>query len=123
MVDKYERAAGVENIDVLDIEAQELDYVISVSTLEHVGWDEPEQDQDKALVALGVLRELLAPTGRLLLSFRLGYHPELTDAVRKGLPVERQAIYAPVNGRWRLVDAVEDGTLWIGEFPPGRAEN
>jgi hypothetical protein len=117
IVDKYERAPGVENIDVLDIEAQALDYVVCLSTLEHVGWDEPERDPDKALVALAKLREVLAPTGRLLVSFRLGHHPRLTDAVQKGLPVERETIYVPVSGRWRRADEAEDGRLWIGELP------
>jgi len=91
---------------------------VSVSLLEHVGWDEPERDPNKALVALAKLRELLAPTGRLLVSFRLGHHPGLTSAVQEGLPVQRETIYVPVSGRWRLADEAEEGMLWIGELRP-----
>lgn len=39
VVDKYERAPAVENIDVLDIR-EEYEWIISISTLEHVGLDE-----------------------------------------------------------------------------------
>lgn len=52
VVDKYEGAPGVRNVDVLDNEDGDLDYVASISTLEHVGWDEQERDADKALRAL-----------------------------------------------------------------------
>ena len=82
--DKYERARGVQNVDVVDIEANALSYIVCISTLEHVGWDEPQQDETKSLRALVHLRSLLLPEGRLFASFRLGSHPALTDAVLSG---------------------------------------
>ena len=34
------RPAGVQNFDVLDFDPGPLDWIIAISTLEHVGWDE-----------------------------------------------------------------------------------
>ena len=40
VVDKYERVPGVVNEDVVDFSpARSFDLIVSVSTLEHVGWD------------------------------------------------------------------------------------
>lgn len=118
IVDKYEQARGVENTDVIEVEARGLDYIVCVSTLEHVGWDEPDRDPEKALRALERLRGMLATTGRLLVSFRIGHHPLLTNAVRNGLEVERQVVYIQRNSRWYLADDVVRGSLWIGELLP-----
>lgn len=77
VVDRYERAPGVENVDVLDIATDRpFDYIVSISTIEHVGWDEPERDLDKPSRAIGHLRSLLRPDGgRMLVTLPLGYNP------------------------------------------------
>jgi SAM-dependent methyltransferase len=86
VVDKYERAPGVENIDVLDIATDRpLGFVVAISTLEHVGWDEPERDLDKPLRAIGHLRSLLRPDGgRMLITLPLGYNPGVDMMVLGG---------------------------------------
>ena len=52
-VDKYEQAEGVQNLEVLDFDPGPLDWIIAISTLEHVGWDEEPRDPGKAVRALG----------------------------------------------------------------------
>src|SRR5215207_4369431 len=43
VVDKYERVPGVINEDVVDFSPPgKYDLIVSISTLEHVGWDPPE---------------------------------------------------------------------------------
>jgi hypothetical protein len=85
IVDKYESAPGVENIDLFEIDEREaFDLVLCVSTLEHVGWDEPVRDPSAAIDAVVRLRELAAPGGRLLVTIPVGYHPTLADAVIDG---------------------------------------
>jgi hypothetical protein len=126
--DKYERARGVRNLDVLDIVDRGLAYVVCISTLEHVGWDEPERDEGKALRALAGLRSLLSPGGGVFVSFRLGHHPALTHAVLEaGLPVELQAFYARKGASWQLLPRHEalrqfnpdhHDILWFGVLPP-----
>src|SRR5215204_6122781 len=48
VVDKYEVAPGVENADVVDLRpGKHYDLIVSISTLEHVGWNEAPRDQLK----------------------------------------------------------------------------
>jgi len=85
IVDKYEGAPGVENIDLFEIpEREAFDLVLCVSTLEHVGWDEPVRDPVPALDAVVRLKELAAPGGRVLVTIPVGYHPTLADAAIDG---------------------------------------
>jgi SAM-dependent methyltransferase len=85
VLDKYERGGGVINADVLDFApAHPYDLIVSVSTLEHVGWDEEPREPELALAAVARLRALLAPGGVLAATLPVGYNPELDRAVREG---------------------------------------
>ncbi|MEM1180812.1 MAG: hypothetical protein AAGM22_20880 [Acidobacteriota bacterium] len=78
VVDKYERAPGVLNVDILDYRpAEPFDLILCLSTLEHIGHDEEPRDPGKALRALDYLKTLLAPGGELLVTVPVGYHPDL----------------------------------------------
>ncbi len=60
VVDKYERAPGVLNRDVLELDdLGRFDLIVAISTLEHVGWDEAPRDPGKAVRAVAALRSLL----------------------------------------------------------------
>ena len=74
VVDRHEQAPGVENLDVFDIVGA-YDWIVAVSTLEHVRWDETPREPDGAAQALSHLRSLLTPDGRLLLTHPFGWHP------------------------------------------------
>ena len=82
VVDKYERAPGVRNEDVVDFAPlQRYDCIVSLSTLEHVGWDETPREPGKALRALSHLVErCLAPGGRMLVTFPVGHNRDLDQA-------------------------------------------
>lgn len=85
VADKYERAPGVVNRDVLDLAGLgEFDLVLAVSTLEHVGRDEEPRDPGKAVEAVHALRARLAPGGRLVMTVPVGYHLGLDAALRNG---------------------------------------
>jgi SAM-dependent methyltransferase len=85
VVDKYERAPGVHNVDVVDIDLPgPFDLILAVSTLEHVGLDEEVQDPDKPARAIAHLTSLLAPGGRLWCTFPVGYNPALDAGLREG---------------------------------------
>ena len=86
IVDKYEQAPGVHNLDVFDLASleQEFELVVAVSTIEHVGWDEDPRVPGKAVDALCALYERVAPGGRLLLTIPAGYNPSLDEALRAG---------------------------------------
>ena len=61
------------------------DLIYSISTLEHVGWDEVPRDPDKALRAVENLRSCLAPGGRLIATWPVGYHPGLDRGLDEGI--------------------------------------
>jgi SAM-dependent methyltransferase len=86
VVDKYERSEGVLNVDVLDYRpSADYDLVLAVSTLEHVGFDEPELlDPNKPQRALEHLATLLAPGGELFITLPLGYNPYADEALATG---------------------------------------
>jgi len=87
VVDKYEQAPGVHNVDVVDIGAGTglagpFDLVLAISTLEHVGLDEDVRDPDKPARAVAHLASLLAPGGRLWCTFPVGYNAALDERLR-----------------------------------------
>jgi SAM-dependent methyltransferase len=85
VIDRYERAPGVINRDVLGFEDQRgFDLIVSVSTLEHIGWDEAPRQSGAAERAFAHLVGLLAPGGELLVTVPVGYNRELDAALRAG---------------------------------------
>jgi len=104
VVDKYEHAAGVRNLDVLDLEP-EPDYglILSVSTLEHVGRDEKPRDPERAVAAFEHLRRLLRPGGMLFATVPAGYNPALDAGLARG----GHRLRALRRDPWREVDPAE----------------
>jgi SAM-dependent methyltransferase len=79
VVDRYEAGENVINQDVVSFASSErFDLIVSVSTLEHVGWDEGEPaDPAKLVRAVENLRSHLKPGGQLVATLPLGYNPHL----------------------------------------------
>jgi SAM-dependent methyltransferase len=85
VIDKYETAPGVINDDIVDhVPGQSFDLVVSISTLEHVGWDEQPREPEKVFRAFEAVRRCVAPGGRLLVSIPIGYNPTLDEGLRSG---------------------------------------
>ena len=78
VVDRYEQSDGVFNLDVFDVDAT-FDQIVSISTLEHVRWDEEPREDDGAIRAVEHLLNLLKPGGRMLVTAPTGHNP-LLDA-------------------------------------------
>lgn len=94
IVDKYERAHGVINEDVTTFTAaQPYDAIVSVSTLEHLGWDEDPPDETKAERAVQHLKTLLAPGGRMLVTVPLGQNDHLDRLIRERRSGFDRALY------------------------------
>jgi hypothetical protein len=92
VVDKYDRRAGV-NVDILDLRLpKKYDLIVSISTLEHVGFNEGKyaghyqvtpHSAEKIRQAIDVLQDHLSPHGKLIITAPLGYNPEFDDLLRK----------------------------------------
>jgi len=75
IVDKYEKAPGVINEDVVKFKSnKKYDLIIAISTLEHVGWDERPQEPKKITPTLRHLRTLLKKDGKILITLPIGYY-------------------------------------------------
>jgi SAM-dependent methyltransferase len=95
ILDKFEVGPGIRNEDVATFRSDNFyDLIVSVSTLEHVGWDEEPKEPGKILRAVANLTNHLAPGGRLIVTLPLGYNTDM-DAL-----LARDAI--PFTHRWFL---------------------
>lgn len=100
VVDKYESGAGVIKADASEYDPSEkFNLIISLSTLEHVGWDELPRDPNKAAATVMHLCTLLVPDGTLFFTVPAGYHPALDhwllsepEKLRKLIGIRRCAI-------------------------------
>jgi hypothetical protein len=87
IVDKYEKAKGVINQDVVDFRPLEYyDLAVSISTMEHVGWDEKPREPSKILRALDNLKSnCLKSGGKMVITLPLGYNSEIDKLLNLSL--------------------------------------
>lgn len=86
ILDKYETVSGAINEDVVSYRSmKKYDLIISVSTIEHVGWDETPKDSRKIIKAINNLRSLLKPNGLIFITAPLGANPFLDQMIRDKL--------------------------------------
>ena len=105
IVDKYERAAGVINQDIVSFSPDKLyDAIVTLSTLEHVGWDEEPRDPEKIVRAIDHLKQLLAVGGELLATLPLGYNSFFDTLAREektGFSEIAYLLRVTASNRWR----------------------
>jgi SAM-dependent methyltransferase len=89
IVDLYEEAPGVDNVDLFEVHDR-FDWIVAISTLEHVWWEldgpgrtrwEDEPHPEGPMAALAHLRRRLLPGGRLLITAPFGQHPYFDGAI------------------------------------------
>jgi hypothetical protein len=106
VLDKDEADPRVVNTDVVDFTTdRRFDLILSISTLEHVGFDYSEvAEPQKILGAIDHLCGLLSDLGRLVVTLPMGYNPHLDDLLRRGgLRFDRLLAMERVSrdNRWR----------------------
>lgn len=76
VLDKYEK--NCINEDIVDYQhIYKFDLVLSVSTLEHVGYDEVPHDSEKIYKSIENMKTLLRPGGLLFFTIPVGYNPNI----------------------------------------------
>jgi hypothetical protein len=104
VVDKYEVGPRVINQDIVDFSPPEkFDLVVSISTLEHIGWDEFPRDRSKIPKTLSLLRSLLAPGGEAWVTVPVGYNRWLDRALADGSLNPARAVFlrrVSFDNRW-----------------------
>jgi len=92
VLDKYSNGSRVIHQDIVDFTPEEkYDLIISISTLEHVGFNEDVEnighgadkiEQNKILIALKNIKEnCLNPNGKLIITVPLGYNNYLDKEI------------------------------------------
>jgi SAM-dependent methyltransferase len=123
IVDKYEKGDGVINEDIVDYRTDgRFDLIITVSTLEHIGWDEIPFDQrklgepEKIMTTVKCLKKLLAPGGKLVATVPVGHNPGLDKLLWAGKLRFDELYYmkrVSKDNRWEEVgwDDVKDARI------------
>lgn len=106
-VDKFEK--GAQNIDIMDFKSEtRYDSILTLSTLEHVGWDvayNEERDAAKIHGAIAILLAHLKPGGKLVATLPLGYNANLDADLAKGKRLFDEQYYfrRSALGNWEQV--------------------
>lgn len=105
IVDKYERAPGVINEDIVTFSpSKNYGAIVTLSTLEHVGWDEEPRDPPKIVRAIERLKTLLADGGEVLATLPIGYNSFFDSLVREKNTEFSETSYllrVSADNRWR----------------------
>lgn len=89
ILDKHEKGRNIINQDVADFQpGEKYDLIVSISTFEHIGWDEhllySGPEPQKILLAFNNLKECLKPNNEMFITFPKGYNPELDRMIDSG---------------------------------------
>lgn len=116
VVDLYEVGGGIDNVDLFELQGP-FDWILSISTLEHI---------DYAAAALDHLRSLLAPAGSMLITVGAGQHAGLDDYLATGAGATRCCTLVRSGGGWCQTTELQflpygysskwAESCWIGEF-------
>jgi hypothetical protein len=122
VLDKYERGKDIINCDVVDFKpSNRYDLIVSISTLEHVGFRSPEEpDPKKILQALANLREnCLRLGGEILVTLPAGENPSMDRLLYDGkLGFVKLSYLKRISrdNRWMETDATDAANATCG-FP------
>lgn len=132
ILDKYEKDNGVINEDVVEFStSKKYDLIVSISTLEHVGWDEGQyakqssndslQSNVTILDAIKNLKQCLSNDGFMIITLPIGQNPVLDSLMQKGqIPFTRKYFLKRVSrdNQWKQVSWEEINNVSYGKpFP------
>lgn len=112
VLDKYEKGDGVINKDVVTFETKKrYDLIVSVSTMEHVGYSYGEKrDLKKVFVGIENLKKHLAKKGMMFVTFPVFYHPNITKMIlERKMPFNDEHFFERKSflNEWEEVDFEE----------------
>jgi hypothetical protein len=121
IVDKYEKCKGVTNEDILEFHPTvPYDRIFSISTLEHIGYDEKVKNSDKIREVLQHIKNnVLTSGGCMFVTFPLGWNPELDkDFNMRNLPFDTFKLFRRIGWRntWEEVSTECSPPFTYGRF-------
>ena len=128
IVDKYEKTSRIINKDIVNFKPEKLyDLIVSISTFEHIGFDEIEKSPEKILKAVRhIINNCLSPSGTFVMAVPLGYNPILDNFIRrKELGFDRYYYLKRISANNRWIEIAEKdifGAKFGKPFPSGNVE-
>jgi hypothetical protein len=111
VLDKYDPSPHIIREDIVGfVPDRPYESILSISTLEHVGWDETPRQPEKALEAYRSMRAMLEPGGAMLLTCPLGHNARLDEQLAAGeldFPIRHFMLRISADNRWREATADE----------------
>jgi hypothetical protein len=125
VIDKFEKNERFQNIDIQDYRpTKKFRLIISISTLEHIGYDEEPTDTGKLDIALDVIRQSLDTGGLFMASIPIGYNPHLSLFLQEERFFDKFIYLRRINKRndWVVTDKEKALSCNFGRpFPFGNA--
>lgn len=124
VIDKYEKSslACFENADAATYQSsRKYDLIVSISTMEHVGWDDTPRDPGRLTLAFGNLRSFLERDAELICSFPMGYNRWLDDLVlNQKMPFKKIRYLQRVSWRneWVEIESPSESLMRFGHPYP-----
>lgn len=89
ILDKYEVGKGIINADIRTYKSNKLyECIFSITTLEHVGWDENPKEFNGIIESIHNILDLLVPNGKLIFSVPIGYNTDMDNLfIKKRVPI------------------------------------
>lgn len=120
VLDKYDSSPGVINQDVVDfLPKEKYNAIISISTLEHVGWDEADRDPEKIPRAIKNLKvNCMLPRGTMLVTLPLGYNTYFDEYIKNGGDIFAEKYFlkrVSADNEWKQVEHSEVVCSKFGE--------
>jgi len=110
ILDKYDKIDGVINQDVVDYNPRyKYDLIVSISTLEHVGYDKQIKDPMKIIKSLQNLKSLLNSGGKIVVTLPLGQNKGMDDLIAKKILIFDKMYYMKrvKNLEWKHVKEID----------------
>lgn len=103
IVDKYEKQSFITNMDIIDYNPnKKYDIIISISTIEHIGFDESIRENGKSKKAIQKIIDLLDDNGIAVITVPLKYNPEIDSIVENNEIKFQKKYFLKRNSRFNL---------------------
>jgi hypothetical protein len=112
VVDKYDENENIINQDIIDYKPKvKYDLAVSISTLEHVGWDErPKNPQNFSKAIKNIRKNCLKKRGKLIFTVPLGYNHYMDRILRNNkIKLYKKYFFKRIslNNQWVLTNEKE----------------
>lgn len=123
VLDKYEKEEGVINQDVIDFNpSNKYDLIVSISTLEHVGFDDNVNDPKKIIKAIKNLKKnCLKKGGEMIITMPINYNPSMDKLLfNNKLGFDKENFFGRYKKEWKEITKNETIDLkYVGDFDKG----